>query len=52
MRETRCDSASWRRVDHSQVLLAGVSRQIRRLLEVCREREWLRTDVEFDELMM
>lgn len=32
-------------------LLAGVSRQIRRLLEVCREREWLRSDVEFGELV-
>lgn len=32
-------------------LLAGVGRQIRRLLEVCAERGWLRDDVEFEELV-
>jgi AcrR family transcriptional regulator len=32
-------------------LIAGVGRQIRRLLEVCRERGWLRADLPFDELV-
>lgn len=32
-------------------LLAGVGRQIRRLLEVCDERGWLRDDLAFDELV-
>jgi AcrR family transcriptional regulator len=32
-------------------LIAGVGRQIRRLLEVCRDRGWLRDDVPFDELV-
>ena len=32
-------------------LIAGVGRQVRRLLEVCRERGWLRDDVPFDELV-
>jgi hypothetical protein len=32
-------------------LIAGVGRQIRRLLEVCRERDWLRDDIPFDELV-
>lgn len=32
-------------------LIAGVGRQIRRLLEVCRERGWLRDDIPFDELV-
>jgi hypothetical protein len=32
-------------------LIAGVGRQVRRILEVCREREWLRDDVPFDELV-
>jgi AcrR family transcriptional regulator len=32
-------------------LIAGVGRQIRRLLEVCRQRGWLRDDVHFDELV-
>jgi AcrR family transcriptional regulator len=32
-------------------LIAGVGRQVRRLLEVCRERGWLREDVPFDELV-
>jgi AcrR family transcriptional regulator len=32
-------------------LIAGVGRQVRRLLEVSRERGWLRDDVPFDELV-
>jgi AcrR family transcriptional regulator len=32
-------------------LVAGIGRQVRRLLEVCRERGWLRDDVPFDELV-
>jgi AcrR family transcriptional regulator len=32
-------------------LIAGVGRQLRRLLEVCRERDWLRDDIPFDELV-
>ena len=32
-------------------LIAGVGRQIRRLLEVCSERGWLRDDLAFDELV-
>ena len=32
-------------------LTAGINRQIRRLLAVCRDRDWLRDDVEFDELV-
>jgi hypothetical protein len=32
-------------------LIAGVGRQIRRLLEVWRERHWLRDDIPFDELV-
>ena len=32
-------------------LIAGVGRQVRRLLEVCSERGWLRDDVAFDELV-
>ena len=32
-------------------LIAGVGRQVRRLLDVCRERGWLRDDVPFDELV-
>lgn len=32
-------------------LVAGVSRQIRGLLAVCRERGWLREDGDFDELV-
>ena len=32
-------------------LIAGVGRQVRRLLEVCRERGWLRDDIPFDELV-
>jgi len=32
-------------------LLAGVGRQVRRILEVCAERGWLRDDVAFDELV-
>lgn len=32
-------------------LLAGVGRQIRRILEVCSERGWLRDDLAFDELV-
>lgn len=32
-------------------LLTGVGQQIRRLLTVCSERGWLRTDVGFDELV-
>jgi AcrR family transcriptional regulator len=32
-------------------LIAGVGRQIRRLLEVWRERRWLRDDIPFDELV-
>lgn len=32
-------------------LLAGVGRQIRRILEVCAERGWLRDDLAFDELV-
>jgi AcrR family transcriptional regulator len=32
-------------------LIAGVGRQVRRLLEVCRERGWLRDDVPFNELV-
>ena len=32
-------------------LIAGVGRQIRRLLEVCRDRGWLRDDIPFDELV-
>jgi AcrR family transcriptional regulator len=32
-------------------LIAGVGRQLRRLLEVCRDRGWLRDDVPFDELV-
>jgi AcrR family transcriptional regulator len=32
-------------------LIAGVGRQIRRLLEVCGERGWLRDDIPFDELV-
>jgi AcrR family transcriptional regulator len=32
-------------------LVAGVGRQIRRLLEVCRDRGWLREDIPFDELV-
>ena len=31
-------------------LIAGVGRQIRRLLEICRERGWLRDDISFDEV--
>jgi AcrR family transcriptional regulator len=32
-------------------LVAGVGRQIRRLLEVCRDRGWLRDDLPFDEVV-
>ena len=32
-------------------LIAGVGRQIRRLLEVCAERGWLRDDLPFDEIV-
>ena len=32
-------------------LLAGVGRQIRRLLEICSQRGWLRRDLTFDELV-
>jgi AcrR family transcriptional regulator len=32
-------------------LTAGVGRQVRRLLDVCRERGWLRDDIPFDELV-
>ena len=32
-------------------LIAGVGRQIRRLLEVCRARGWVRDDIAFDELV-
>jgi hypothetical protein len=32
-------------------LIAGVGRQLRRLLEVCRDRGWLRDDVPFEELV-
>jgi len=32
-------------------LVAGVGRQVRRLLEVCSDRGWLRDDVAFDELV-
>jgi AcrR family transcriptional regulator len=32
-------------------LIAGVGRQVRRLLEVCRDRGWLRDDIPFDELV-
>jgi AcrR family transcriptional regulator len=32
-------------------LIAGVGRQVRRLLEVCRERAWVRDDISFDELV-
>jgi AcrR family transcriptional regulator len=32
-------------------LIAGIGRQIRRLLEICRGRGWLRDDVPFDELV-
>jgi AcrR family transcriptional regulator len=37
--------------DYLSELIAGVGRQIRRILEVCREREWLREDLPFDELV-
>jgi hypothetical protein len=33
------------------VVGAGIGRQIRRLLEVCRNRGWLRDDVPFDEVV-
>ena len=32
-------------------LIAGVGRQVRRLLEVCSRRGWLRDDIAFDELV-
>lgn len=32
-------------------LIAGVGRQIRRILEICAERSWLRDDIAFDELV-
>jgi len=32
-------------------LIAGVGRQVRRILEVCAERGWLRDDVAFDSLV-
>ena len=32
-------------------LIAGVGRQVRRVLEVCRERAWVRDDIAFDELV-
>jgi AcrR family transcriptional regulator len=32
-------------------LIAGVGRQVRRLLEICAERGWLRDDIDFDELV-
>jgi hypothetical protein len=32
-------------------LIAGVGWQVRRLLDVCRERRWLRDDMSFDELV-
>jgi AcrR family transcriptional regulator len=32
-------------------LIAGVGRQVRRLLEVCAERGWLRDDLPFDEIV-
>jgi AcrR family transcriptional regulator len=32
-------------------LLAGVGRQVRRILEVCSERGWLRHDIAFDEVV-
>ena len=32
-------------------LIAGVGRQVRRLLEVCSDRGWLRDDIAFDELV-
>jgi hypothetical protein len=32
-------------------LIAGVGRQVRRVLDVSRERGWLRDDVPFDELV-
>jgi hypothetical protein len=35
MRDTRCDSASWRRVAHSQVLRAGVRRRSMNSPMVC-----------------
>ena len=31
-------------------LIAGVGRQVRRLLEICSQRGWLRDDIAFDEL--
>jgi hypothetical protein len=37
--------------DYLGELIAGVGRQLRRLLEVCRERGWLRDDIPFDELV-
>ena len=32
-------------------LIAGVGRQLRRMLEVCQDRGWLRDDIPFDELV-
>jgi hypothetical protein len=32
-------------------LIAGVGRQVRRLLDVCRERGWVRDDISFEELV-
>lgn len=32
-------------------LVAGIGRQVRRLLEVCAERGWLRDDLPFDEIV-
>jgi AcrR family transcriptional regulator len=32
-------------------LIAGVGRQVRRILEVCADRGWLRDDIAFDELV-
>jgi len=32
-------------------LIAGVGRQVRRLLDVCRERGWVRDDITFEELV-
>lgn len=32
-------------------LLAGVAGQVRRVLEICAARGWLRTDIDFDELV-
>ncbi len=32
-------------------LIAGIGRQVRRLLQVCADRGWLRTDITFDEVV-